>query len=319
MIGTLPEQMPYLEWQHSRYRQSDTCQDCHLTQVEADLPISSVLGQPREGFSRHAFRGGNFFMIRMLNRYRDELAVAAAPQAMDLAARNTVDHLQSAAARVSFEDVTVAGDRLRATVSVRNLAGHKLPSAYPSRRVWLHLTVRNGRNRVLFESGRLRDDASIVGNDNDNDADADRFEPHYAEIHTADQVQIYEGVLAGPDGAVTTGLLTALRYRKDSRLLPEGFDKSTAPDDVAVWGAARDDDDFRGGGDRVRYSVDIGDAAAAALSLEVELYYQPIAYRWARNLAGYDAFEIRRFVRYYRAMAADSAVVLARAAATVDR
>jgi hypothetical protein len=33
-------------------------------------------------------------------------------------------------------------------------------------------------------------------------------------------VQIYEAVMAGPDGAVTTGLLTAVRFVKDNRLLP---------------------------------------------------------------------------------------------------
>ena len=34
---------------------------------------------------------------------------------------------------------------LRAEIAVDNLAGHKLPSAYPSRRAWIHLTVLDGR------------------------------------------------------------------------------------------------------------------------------------------------------------------------------
>jgi hypothetical protein len=316
-IGTLPEQMPYLEWQHSRFAETDSCQDCHMARVDEPIPISSVLGQPREAFSQHAFRGGNFFMIRMLHRYRDELAVAATPQAMELAARRTVDHLQSAAASVSIEDLTMVGDRLQASVVVRNRAGHKLPSAYPSRRAWLRVMVADSRGRTLFESGRLREDGSIAGND--NDADGHRFEPHYEEIRAADQVQVYEGILAGPDGEVTTGLLTAIRYAKDSRLLPEGFDKTTAPADVAVHGGARQDETFQGGGDRVRYSIAIGDAAAGPLTMTVKLFYQPVAYRWAHNLAAYDAFETRRFLRYYRAMAGDSAVVLSQAAATLER
>ena len=36
-----------------------------------------MLGQPRAGVSRHTFVGGNFFMLRMLNRYRAELGVVA--------------------------------------------------------------------------------------------------------------------------------------------------------------------------------------------------------------------------------------------------
>ena len=63
---------------------------------------------------------------------------------------------------------------------------------------------------------------------NDNDADATRFEPHYNEIKAADQVQIYESIMVDQAGAVTTGLLTAVRYVKDNRLLPRGFDKRTA-------------------------------------------------------------------------------------------
>ena len=47
-------------------------------------------GQPRKGLARHAFVGGNAFMLRMLNRYRDELAVAALPEELDEAVRQTV-------------------------------------------------------------------------------------------------------------------------------------------------------------------------------------------------------------------------------------
>ena len=54
-----------------------------------------------------------------------------------------------------------------AEISIENLGGHKLPTAYPSRRVWLHLTVRDSRGNALFESGALHPDGSIEGNDND--------------------------------------------------------------------------------------------------------------------------------------------------------
>ena len=60
--------------------------------------------------------------------------------------------------------------------------------------------------------------------------------------------------------AVTTGLLTGVRYVKDNRLLPRGFDKATHEWDIAVYGAAADDWDFTGGSDLVRYAVDVTDA-----------------------------------------------------------
>ena len=55
------------------------------------------------------------------------------------------------------------------TVLVENLAGHKLPSAYPSRRAWLNVTVRDTRGEVFFESGGLATGGRIKGNDNDDD------------------------------------------------------------------------------------------------------------------------------------------------------
>ena len=68
----------------------------------------------------------------------------------------------------------------------------------------------------------LKPDGSISGND--NDADRSRFEPHYTEISEPGQVQIYEPIMADSQGKVTTGLLSAVRYVKDNRILPNGFD-----------------------------------------------------------------------------------------------
>jgi len=128
-------------------------------------------------------------------------------------------------------------------------------------------------------------------------------------------VQIYESVMADVNGQPTTGLLSALRFAKDNRLLPKGFDKRTATPDVAVHGEAESDADFTGGCDTIRYSM----AAAGAqgpFRIEAELWYQPIAYRWAMNLKRYDAKEPKRFVGYYESAASGSSVILAHASAT---
>jgi hypothetical protein len=313
VIGELPEQVPYQEWLHSDYKETRSCQSCHMPVVKEDVPITSVFGEPRAGFSRHTFVGGNFFMQRMLNKFRGDLSVAAEPPEMDAAANRTIAHLQTESAVVAVQAVDVRNGRLEAGISVENLGGHKLPTAYPSRRAWLHVTVRDRTGKAIFESGALNPDGSIQGND--NDADGSRVEPHYAEITRPDQVQIYESVMVGPDGAVTTGLLTALQYVKDNRLLPHGFDKRTADKDIAVHGDADGDADFAGGGDRIRYSVAVGDAQGP-FQVEAELWYQPIAYRWAMNLKKYDAMEPKRFVGYYEQTASGSGVILAHASAT---
>ena len=123
--------------------------------------------------------------------------------------------------------------------------------------------------------------------------------------------------MADGKGAVTTGLLQALTFVKDNRLLPRGFDKARAEADIAVRGAAAEDDDFRDEGDRVSYVVDVT-GGQAPFAVEVELRYQPIAFRWAENLRRYDAREPQRFVSFFTAMADSSSTILSRATARAE-
>jgi hypothetical protein len=311
--GTLPEQVPYLEWQQSAFRDSQSCQSCHMPAVNEATLISSVHGLPHQPVARHDFRGANSLVLGMLDRHRSELSVTAPGAAMQGSIATTRAFLTSQAARVAIVAATRTTTSLSAEIDVENLGGHKLPTAYPSRRAWLHVTVRDGAGRTRFESGRLLANGAIEGND--NDLDATHFEPHHAELHTADEVQIYESILGDEQGHVTTGLLQAARYLKDNRLLPRGFPKATALPDTAVHGEAESDPDFLGGHDRVRLAIDVGEGGP--LTLEVELLYQPIGYRWAHNLAPYPASEAQRFVRYFAEMAGTSTDVLAHATTVV--
>ena len=313
VIGELPEQMPYLEWRHSAFRiEARSCQSCHMRAVAEEMPVSSVLGQPRQGLARHGFIGGNAFMLRMLNRYRSELGVDALPGELDEAVRQTVQNLESATAEAAVERAEIAAGTLRFDVVVRNLTGHKLPTGYPSRRAWLHVTVRDGSGAAIFESGALAPAGSIVGNAGDSDPAL--FEPHYERIERPDEVQIYESIMVDPSGVPTTGLLAAVGYAKDNRLVPRGFQKATAGREIAVIGGAGSDADFSDGGDRVRYNVGVG-GRQGPLRVDVELRFQAIGFRWAQNLKKYDGAEPRRFVGYYDAMAGISSEVLARASA----
>jgi hypothetical protein len=313
VIGSLPEQTPYQEWLHSDFKDKQSCQSCHMPPIK-NVAVTRVFGEKRDdGVARHVFVGANFFMQRMLNRYRGELSVWALPQELSTAADRTVDYLQNQAARIGVSNVSVTAGRLDAEVTVENRGGHKFPTGYPSRRTWLHFLVRDREGRVLFESGKLNPDGSIAGND--SDTDATRFEPHYGRISSPDQVQIYESIMADQAGVPTTGLLNAVRYVKDNRLLPRGFDKRTAGAEIATHGDAETDADFTGEGDRVHYSVSLG-PAQGPYQVEAELWYQPTSYRWANNLKKYDAAEPRRFTGYWDAMAGSSAILVTRSAVT---
>jgi hypothetical protein len=315
-IASLPEQVPYQEWLRSDYRATNSCQSCHMPEVGADAPITSVLGQPRPNVSQHTFLGANAFMLDILRRNRGELGVTALPQELAAAAAETRQFLGTRAAALTVAAAQRTAGGFELALDVTSTTGHKLPTAYPSRRAWLHVVVRDAQGRSVFESGALRADGSIAGND--NDTDAARFEPHYEIVTAPDEVQIYESIMVDSRDAVTTGLLRGVRYVKDNRLLPRGFDKTSAEPDVAVRGAAERDADFVGGGDRVRYRVALPPDVAEPLTVEAELLYQSIGYRWAENLRAYDADEPQRFARYYAENAAGSASIVATATAAIS-
>jgi len=311
--GRLPEQMTYLEWQHSDYHDKQTCQQCHMPAVDGQVAIASLLSQPREGVRHHSFVGANFLMLGMLDAHHADLAVTASSNELAAATAETTAFLQSKSARVSVSPAQLTGTQISFAVKVENLTGHKLPTAFPSRRAWLHVTVTAADGKVVFESGKLNADGSIAGNA--NDADPTHFSPHYASITSASQVEIFEPILGDSQGHVTTGVLSATQYLKDNRILPAGFDKKTASPDIAVYGKAAADPDFAAGSSTTQYAVPTA-GATGPFRISAELEYQPIGYRWAHNLASYKADEAQSFVHDYEQAAAHSAVVLAHAQAT---
>ena len=106
-------------------------------------------------------------------------------------------------------------------------------------------------------------------------------------------MQVYESVMVDGQGTPTTGLLRGVRYAKDNRLLPRGFNKETASADVAIHGGAVADADFGAGGDRVRYVLTLPDLQLP-LTIQAELRIETIGYRWAQNLGAYDAAETEK-------------------------
>jgi hypothetical protein len=155
----------------------------------------------------------------------------------------------------------------------------------------------------------LRLDGSIVGNDNDRDQGS--YEVHHGLIESAEQVQIYEAIMVDRNDSVTTGLLNALRFVKDNRILPKGFIKETASQDVTPHGRCKTDEDFQGGGDQIRYKIYVEENQGPFI-IQAELWYQPISFRWAKNLTQHQATETQRFGAYYDVMSNFSATLLDR-------
>ncbi len=296
VAGQFPEQMPYLEWQNSDYNGKQVCQDCHMPLAQGGVKLSVTGGDPRSPFFQHVFVGGNTYIVNLFRTFGQDLGVTASSDQFDAKIARMNDYYKTRVATLALSDTTLTGTKLAAKVTVQNLAGHKFPTGFPSRRAWLHVVVRDGNGRVVFESGAVKPDGMIVGNV--NDADPTKFEPYFTEITSPDQVQIYEAIMGDTENKVTTTLLRGAKYLKDDRLLPAGFDKTKATKDIQVVGEAAGDANFVGGSDAVHYTIDVG-AAKGPFTLTAELLYQSIGYRWAQNLKQYNSAETARFLGYY--------------------
>lgn len=299
IAGLFPEQTTYIEWLASDYSAEQSCQDCHMPETHGEVVLSTTGTPGREQFSRHSFAGGNTYALNLLKTYGDEIGTTASADQIAAALNRAEDQLQEQTAQLTIDNWTVVDSSLMIDLRIESHVGHKFPSGFPSRRVWVHLVVEDANDVIIFESGKWSEDGGIFGNDNDLDPAA--FEPHYQVIDNPDQVQIYEAIMGDVDGAVTTTLLRGSVYLKDNRMLPMGFLKESVVDEIAVYGNADSDPDFQGGEDMVQFQVGLDDAQGP-FTISTQLLYQSVGYRWAQNLRGLDAPEPQTFIKYYEAL-----------------
>jgi len=275
-----PEQMVYTEWENSQFEATDSCQDCHMPKVVGDMRIST---RPMNGlafrsnFAEHTFIGANTYMLDILGQNKQALNITA--NGFDVLVAETRSVLLGAAS-VSLENMLRVGNDLDFSARVTNFSGHKFPSGYPSRRVWLHVTITDALGVIVFESGAIDTMGKITGLESDDNPAG--FEPHYDIITSADQVQSYETIMENIGGDVTYTLLEAATYSKDNRLLPLGMDKSLVPPTIQPRGAAMADSDFAGGGDLVHYRI--SGLQAGNYTVEARLNYQTMAYGFGQDL-----------------------------------
>ena len=303
-----PEQTPYLEWRNSDFNdevegadpdEARSCQECHM----AALPKTRIARSPmgfdfripeREGYRSHAFVGGNAFMLDMLREHRDDLYVEAEPEQLRAMAAATREQLANRTATLTLGDVSERDGMLSFDVRVQNRAGHKFPTGYPARRAWLRVEVLVGEE-VVFSSGAVDQEGRLLGV-----TDELRI-PHTSTIRSPSDVVVYEMVADDVDGAPTTSLTEMASRRKDTRLLPRGFqvDGPLARDIEPV--GLGDDADFVAGGDRVRCEVPLPARAVGRWQVRASLLYQSVPPAWVDALRGLEADEVRAFLGYYDA------------------
>ncbi|QDU62736.1 hypothetical protein Pan216_36060 [Planctomycetes bacterium Pan216] len=339
------EQATYLEWLNSDFddeirtgnKQAKSCQNCHMPtthhaldgpvetkvaiiqdqsypEAEYTIPQDELLVRTRNDFGRHELLGLNVFLLEMFNQFDDILGVrkleymCESRRGLTDAIGNAVRMAREQTATVAIAPLEVKDDELLATVTVRNLSGHRFPSGVGFRRAFLEVVVsarQGGRLNEIWSSGRTNSLGMIVDDTGKvlqteffekDKAGRPQYQPHYQEITAPYQVQIYEELTLDANESFTTSFLKRDEELKDNRLLPKGWSKE-GPDPKqlhgeyleATWpkGRALDDPDFTDGkgGDVVRYRVKLpGNIDPSTVQVTATLYYQSLPPYFLRNL-----------------------------------
>jgi MYXO-CTERM domain-containing protein len=282
----------------------ETCQDCHMPDVEgygcdkSGVPYrpSGSSEHPDSGVPQHAFVGGNPWVAAVLaaadsssSSYDSVVegllgqgpalltldlsqGMTADPDALLEASAATVVMLQSSA---TVEDLSYDTDTGALSFTVVNHTGHKLPTGYPEgRRMWVNVQASSGGS-LVWEVNPYDDSVgTLVGLDSHYSPDspaASSSEEHLDEL-------VYEALSGSTLTGETHGfhfVLSDTRY-KDNRVPPRGFDIASAAERHAtpVWAgiedtALFDSDEYIAGADEVELSI-----AAGADEVTVSVYYQ---------------------------------------------
>lgn len=311
--GEVLEQAPYLEWENSRYPSADgSCVGCHMPSTDEDVrQISTVIATNADGtddpllpvrdpYRRHVLVGGNTLVPRILRDNAAAMGVMAPPEAFDAIVATARDNLENAAG-LSLSPAFVSSDVLSFSVFVEPQTGHKFPTGIPLRRAWLRVEVVDSTGAIVFSSGDYDVAGRIMGTNSmplPSELAGGPQMPHFAEITSAEQVQIYEAVLADVSGDPTYLLMRGAGFSKDNRLLPQGW-SALHPNAAIVGPVGVDgDDDWTTPGDEVDYRIDVA-GLTAPFTVNVSMHYQTLSARFAEEMFSYDTPEVEAFKEMY--------------------
>ncbi len=328
---------------------AQSCQGCHMPaknasgrpyrskiasiQEHTDFPAAEyALGaddldlQVRDAYARHTLVGLNVFFLKMAEQFPDVLGIRTqdpmlTSRGLDpllLTQKTMLDQASDATATVEVSDVSTAGGKLGARVTVTSRVGHKFPSGVGFRRAFLELDVLDAAGNVLWASGRTDGAGRLVDAKGDpllgelwwkDDCSARLyggkpvFQPHYQEITRQDQAEVYQELVTAPPrgakpgacgvdapagGPLTTSFLSICGHPKDNRLLPDGYldpaertaiaralgAEEDLAEDAGPHGVGDDPDYVHGGGDSLRYEIDLSDIEGTPAAVRATLYYQ---------------------------------------------
>lgn len=303
----VPEQVPFLEWQNSSFSSgpmAQSCANCHVPTLDEDgkTITTQISNRPpfldaRSPVGRHVLVGGNAYMLGVLAENAAWTGTNV-PQSEILASAEDTRRMITKAANVRIAKAERANGQLMLEIAVENHSGHKFPTAYPSRRAWIHLITKDATGKVVFESGRFDARGKIVNAQNQRLDGPDVLLPHRDEITKEDEVQVYEAVMSDVSGKPTHVLLRATGYAKDNRLLPAGWSAAHVTAAMTKPVGIGNDPTFVPASDVVTYRFSVPEGA---LEIVAELLFQTVPPSSMDVLSGVDTAAARTFTAMMQA------------------
>jgi len=258
---------------------------------ELELPI-------RGEYSRHQLNGINLFVLEMFDQFRRDLGLFKVDPNLPSSIRDEISsqktavqegirQAQTATAQVEVGSVSISASTLSATIKVTNLAGHNFPSGVSFRRAFINFQVLDAAGKVLWASGNTNSAGIIVDNRGAPlrteffSATQQTFQPHFwenAPITSDKQVQIYEELVADPQGRLTTSFLSLDHKVKDNRIQADGRLPNGPLAELIPSVGVGDDPSYQNGCgcSIVSYQIPLAQIPGAPAAVQAAIYYQSI-------------------------------------------
>lgn len=177
-----PLEATYNEWKHSPYAQNSIlCQDCHMVEIDTFLRTADKFTKPQRGEYHHYFNGANYLLYYLARA----AATKGGDQEMaDIQGKKyemAVARLKSAA-DLEIAPVYTGGRLSEVRVRVKNMrAGHNLPTSLTNvRQMWLEVTAKDEKGKVLMTSGYLTPKGELPENTRNFNSDGAGDNFHFA-------------------------------------------------------------------------------------------------------------------------------------------
>lgn len=306
--SALAEQAPFLEWRLSAFSRpgpdARTCQDCHMPNTDGDGQAFNTriarnpMGRdfpptlPRQPFAKHLLAGANTILPALAAAAGSDVT----PEEWSWRKETSQFILQQQTAKLQLTAARAKDGGLLVEVTIHNRAGHKFPTAHPSRRAWLEITVSDQDNNPIFTSGHSAPSGAILGAHQQplpSELPGGPIQPHYLSISHPDQVQVYQSIMADADKDPTFRLLAGQSYIKDNRIPPVGWDPAQAAAQDLGSPGTEDDSDFAPGRDTIQYHIPAPQPPPRTWQIQTRLRYQNLSYRFAAELFTLDTPDIQ--------------------------